>query len=350
MPEVGLRLGAEVFWVDRLLLCQASDLFANSDAPARYTVTSAVSSGILRTFVDAINGGRLHVTAATVDSLSSLCQEFQCPFLLQDLADFRNSPEYCISRLTDRVTALETRLAATIAGLTAAPDAPPLPRLSRLEAQVQKLAVSFADDIARLDPEVFSLKASVHLPDKSAIISSSPECGPGFAELLAGLEGTHCRLLWCGSRDGLSARDFHDRCDGHANTLTLIRDTRENIFGGFTPVEWESGTELRKADPSMKSFLFSLRQRDRVGVWKCPLTAEGKDRAIECDYSQGPCFGAPRSEIAVGEDANGTCALGNTYKIDPNANGRFFFTGSPNFEVAEIEVFEIARPLAVSLE
>jgi hypothetical protein len=43
-------------------------------------------------------------------------------------------------------------------------------------------------------------------------------------------------LLWRGNRDGFNATDFHSRCDGHANTLTLILDTDDNIFGDFTPV------------------------------------------------------------------------------------------------------------------
>jgi hypothetical protein len=47
-------------------------------------------------------------------------------------------------------------------------------------------------------------------------------------------------LLWRGSRDGFTAQEFHLRCDGRANTLTLIEDTDGNVFGGFTPVKWEN--------------------------------------------------------------------------------------------------------------
>jgi hypothetical protein len=47
-------------------------------------------------------------------------------------------------------------------------------------------------------------------------------------------------LLWRGSRDGFQVGDFHRRCDGHGNTLTLILDTNGNIFGGFSPAIWES--------------------------------------------------------------------------------------------------------------
>jgi hypothetical protein len=48
-------------------------------------------------------------------------------------------------------------------------------------------------------------------------------------------------LLWRGSREGFGAGDFHGRCNGHANTLKLILDTGGNVFGGFTPMQWESG-------------------------------------------------------------------------------------------------------------
>jgi hypothetical protein len=74
-------------------------------------------------------------------------------------------------------------------------------------------------------------------------------------------------ILWLGSRDGFKAEQFHRRCDGHPNTLTVILDTDGNMFGSFTPVVWESrqydpsvrGGNLPKADPSLKSFLFTLK-------------------------------------------------------------------------------------------
>jgi hypothetical protein len=53
------------------------------------------------------------------------------------------------------------------------------------------------------------------------------------------------------------SRDFHGRCDGHANTLTLILDTGGNVFGGFAPLQWESPPKGKwKCDNSLKSFLF----------------------------------------------------------------------------------------------
>jgi hypothetical protein len=89
-----------------------------------------------------------------------------------------------------------------------------------------------------------------------------------FPEIFAEFGGKRFSLLWQGGRNGFGVRDFHDRCDGHANTLNLIEEIEGNIFGGFTPVQWESrewngkvGNENNcwKADASLKSFIFTLK-------------------------------------------------------------------------------------------
>jgi hypothetical protein len=83
-------------------------------------------------------------------------------------------------------------------------------------------------------------------------------------------------LLWRGSRDGFRADDFHRRCDGHPNTLTVILDTDGNIFGGFTPVGWKSRDRAprTRADPSLKSFIFTLKNPQNVPARRFALKAE----------------------------------------------------------------------------
>jgi hypothetical protein len=80
-------------------------------------------------------------------------------------------------------------------------------------------------------------------------------------------------VLWRGSRDGFTAEEFHRRCDGHANTLTLIFGTDGNVFGGFTPVEWKSSFEYQ-GDDSLQSFLFTLRNPHGVPARKFALKEE----------------------------------------------------------------------------
>jgi hypothetical protein len=150
------------------------------------------------------------------------------------------------------------------------------------------------------------------------------------------------KLLWRGSRDDFGARDFHSRCDGHANTLVVILDTEGNIFGGFTPVEWESPKYGKnKADPSLKSFVFTLKNPHNVPARRFPLKAEEKDRPIYCGSDRGPHF----CDIGVLDNCNANTnnwtSLGSSYTNDTGLDGKTFFTGLLKFQVKEIEVFEI---------
>jgi hypothetical protein len=65
-----------------------------------------------------------------------------------------------------------------------------------------------------------------------------------ISEAFSEFRGKKFSLLWRGTRDGFQVERFHERCDGHGNTLTVIQDGNGNIFGAFSPVSWES----RKVD------------------------------------------------------------------------------------------------------
>jgi hypothetical protein len=156
-------------------------------------------------------------------------------------------------------------------------------------------------------------------------------------------------LLWRGSRDGFEAKEFHRRCDGHGNTVTVILDTNGNIFGGFTPVKWESSKKGKgKADPSLKSFLFTVKNPHNFPARRFALKVEKKHEAIRCDSKRGPDF----DDMTVEDNCNTntdslTGTFGSTYTNDTGLDEEIFFTGSKDFEVKEIEVFEISGFQAV---
>jgi hypothetical protein len=120
------------------------------------------------------------------------------------------------------------------------------------------------------------------------------ETVPDFPKLFEDFKKKRFTLLWRASRDGFGARDFHSRCNGHPNTLTVILDTNGNIFGGFTPVQWESRTkeQYEKADPSLKTFLFTLTNPHNVPARKFALKAEKRRGAIWCNSDGGPSLNA----------------------------------------------------------
>jgi hypothetical protein len=211
-------------------------------------------------------------------------------------------------------------------------------RLSRLEAMVAMIPGA----VLAAAPTTRSLQPA--LPP--APVGFSSLIVADFPALFADFRGNRFNLLWRGSRDGFEARDFHGRCDGHANTLTLIEDTEGNIFGGFTPVEWESRSNLKyKPDPSLKSFLFTLKNLHGFPARKFALKAENKDQAIGCYPALGPLFGGGGySDIRVAPESDSdTHNFGRSYTNDTGLDGYTFFTGSAEFRMREIENFEMTN-------
>jgi hypothetical protein len=113
-----------------------------------------------------------------------------------------------------------------------------------------------------------------------------------FPEIFTDFRGKRFSFLWRNSRDGFEANEFHRRCDGHTNTLTLILDLKGNIFGEFTRMDWESRVWNRKLgdennwwkeDDSLRSFLFTLKNPHNFPARKFALKTEKRHQAIGCD-------------------------------------------------------------------
>jgi hypothetical protein len=132
----------------------------------------------------------------------------------------------------------------------------------------------------------------------------------------------------------------------------LICDTKGNIFGGFTPVKWESrvwnrktGTEnnCRKEDESQESFLFTLKNPHNIPARRFALKADWKHLAIICDFQRGPYFCGIGVSNNCDTNANSGTYLGSAYINDTGLDEKVVFTGSHSFQVKEIEVFEITE-------
>ena len=92
--------------------------------------------------------------------------------------------------------------------------------------------------------------------------------------------------LYKASRDGFEASKFHSKCDKSSGTLTIIKTSNGNIFGGFTTENW-SGYYSYKTDPN--AFIFSL-----INKYNYPVklnNTNGGSNAIYSYPSYGPTFG-----------------------------------------------------------
>jgi hypothetical protein len=213
-----------------------------------------------------------------------------------------------------------------------APAAPTPPLATSPPGSVPQAVVPIAPPPAATSP------ASAALPPppgwNSAIVADFPKIFEDFKEFT---------LLWRGSRHGFGAKDFHRRCDGHPNTLTVILDTKDNVFGGFTPLAWDSWSTF-KEDPSLKTFVFTLKNPHNVPARRFALKEEKKEMVIWCASDYGPHF----IEMAVSDNCNRntksyTCDFGLNSINDTELDGRTFLTGSERFQVKEIEVFEVTE-------
>jgi hypothetical protein len=313
------------------------------------------------------------ITKDNIGGLTRLCEEFHSGALSARLSQFCESDELKedvtqkdlearkrLLALEERMQHRDSEIAALRTELSRHSQAQEstsdvlLGRVARLEAVVSPLITAPVSALAHstVPTDKSPPPSIVPSPSVAPTAPTSPLATPpsgwnsaivaDFPKLFEDFKQKQFTLLWRGSRDGFRPRDFHSRCDGHPNTLTVILDTKGNIFGGFTPVEWESDRKY-KADPSMKSFLFTLKNPDNVPARRFALQAEENDEAIFCRPDCGPHF----CDICVYDNCNAntlnfTSRFGRTYANDTGLDKDAFFTGSGHFQVKEIEVFEIS--------
>jgi hypothetical protein len=349
------------------------------DAP--YDLKSRVSLSDFQEFVSALQGTPVKVTSNNFEGLSQLCEEFHFRDLSAQLSQFRQFVDFkedavLLSALNGRILAMEEQLRhgereiALLRCKVSRQSAVQKSFEKSVRTEVEHHITEVRGDVAtlrealrevrdlaegaqtkaestaaRLEAEASALRTAPAVPAfavppppsgwNSAIVCDFPKLFEDFKE-------KQFTLLWRDSRDRFGAADFHNRCDGHPNTLTVILDTDGNIFGGFTPVEWDSlATWPCKADPSLKSFAFTLKNPQNVPARRFALKAERKDEAIWCVSERGPHF----NDISVSDNCNANTnswtELGRSYTNDTGLDGQTFFTGSEHFQGKEIEVFEI---------
>jgi hypothetical protein len=144
-------------------------------------------------------------------------------------------------------------------------------------------------------------------------------------------------LLYRGSIHGKAASNFHTQCDNKGPTITLVRCTGGNIFGGFAPLPWISRQAYSSAD---NSFLFSLVNPRGAPPQKFDLIKTGDANAIYDSGSYGPTFGGGH-DLHIGNNWNGCYTkLGITYAY-PTGLGDKTFTGASSFTPAEVEVWQV---------
>jgi hypothetical protein len=153
-------------------------------------------------------------------------------------------------------------------------------------------------------------------------------------------------LVYRGTLDGFGAADFHRKCDGVGKTVTIVKTTNGNIFGGYTDKLWCSSKDGKSQNDNY-SFIFSL-----VNEQNKPFIAPAKKNsgAIWSCQSYGPCFGNNNGydfkiESDSDKNRNSTSHMGKGYQHKDYPcelkESEYILAGSPKFQTLEIEVFRV---------
>jgi hypothetical protein len=149
-------------------------------------------------------------------------------------------------------------------------------------------------------------------------------------------------LLYRGSRDGLSASAFHEKCDNITNTTVLIKTDKNYVFGGYVSVEWDSYSWY-KYDSS--AYLLSLRRNGVINTGKFKIL--NNVQAIACLPHYGPTFGSSY-DIYISNDPSkigGYTRFCWDYECPQylkfgNESQKYLAGSFDGFKVVEIEVYQ----------
>ncbi len=151
-------------------------------------------------------------------------------------------------------------------------------------------------------------------------------------------------LLYRATRDGFTGKAFHSKCDNQGNTITIIKNNLNCVFGGYASSAWNSDGNYIE-DPN--AFLFSLR---RAGVsFKDKFTVKIAEYALYGHSNYGPIFGGGH-DINICNESNTNIGSNTNFGFSYNLpdgyhfgeNSKDFLAGNcRQWTTTEIEVYKI---------
>ena len=161
--------------------------------------------------------------------------------------------------------------------------------------------------------------------------------------------GNVLKRIYCGTIDGMDADSFHKRCDNKGPTLTIIETKDENIFGGFTSLDWDTYSYYKSKGIN---FLFILKKDKKYYFQKFNQKKDSINFSIYCIPNKAICFG--NCDLFCFDKTKKDCHegssefFGNCYELPKeikylSKESKSFFGNNENgkFEIKEIETFLI---------
>ena len=182
--------------------------------------------------------------------------------------------------------------------------------------------------------EIQNIKTDIYIPD-SIILKESKREKELLEKIYEWSGYKKMELLYRGTRDGKSCKDFHNKCDNKGPTICLYKSEKGYIFGGYSPISWKSSGNWQKLNDS---FIFTL-----TNIYDKPTKfphVEGQDSVFHRS-DHGPTF----DDFYIYDNFECSLKFPLGHK-DVLGKGRSIFNGDNNtkkFYLKEIEVFKLFK-------
>ena len=100
------------------------------------------------------------------------------------------------------------------------------------------------------------------------------------------------QCVYKASRDGFSAVDFHNNCDGRGSGLVVLLTKSGKVFGGYNPIGWDSTDDYGNTNSAFLWYKKGADKAVKINV------LSGGNAAIFDFATGGPQFGS--SDLIVG--------------------------------------------------
>ena len=203
---------------------------------------------------------------------------------------------------------------------------------------------SFYDSLIEAYGLTQNIKTSIINRIDSVILSESQREDEFYKKISEWCGYNRMELIYRGTRDGMNSNGFHTKCDYQGPTITLYKNDKGNIFGGYSSIQWTSDGAYHAAP---EAFIFTLINIYNIEPTKFNTTSSSEGIHHSKDY--GPTFGS-YCDIGIASDfvnSDSNSDFPCRYQ-DTLGKGKSIFTGNfdnnkSNFRLKEIEVFKLLK-------
>ena len=200
---------------------------------------------------------------------------------------------------------------------------------------------SLYNDITSAESQIHKIK-TIDFDCDSNILNESKRKDEFLKKIYEWIQYKKMELLYRATRDGMTGKCFHNKCDNKGETICLYKNKKGNIFGGYASIPWTSDSNYHSAPDS---FLFTLTNIHNIE----PTKFQSKKDRREVYHNYGPTFGNGADLYIDNNFGQNNCEVYFPYTYqDTTGKGKTIVTGDFNinnsfFKVIEIEVFKLYK-------